>query len=187
MRVLSRAAALSLALPLLAGVLAASPPRAIAQQSQPDLALALSMNLAGGGPDRYSTNKLVVALFGKHSVAELGRIRKRFGIRRAASFVHVADYAVPRAMEIVQSNNLTIPDNPSPPPNDPKALATALYRAGSNPAGQFEADTLFDRLLSPAIYGQLQRDIAAKYPHGMDDFRPVLTLVMMDLKNVYRL
>lgn len=178
-----RVAAAVLAVTLIA---VASAPSGSAAAATPDLALAISMDLAGGGPDRFSTMKLVGALFGTRSKAEIGKIRSRFGAGEATLFFTVGDYAVPRAMELVQDANMTIPDNPSPQPSDTRALAAALYRAGATAAGRFDADRFFSTVLSPSIYGHLRQDITAKFPGGMAEFRTVLTAMMADLQNLDR-
>jgi len=73
-----------------------------ASAGTPNLALSVSMNLAGGGPDKFSTNRLMSGLFGHQKVAELASLRKKFGLSSMSSFFHVSDFAVPDAMKIVQ-------------------------------------------------------------------------------------
>ena len=147
-----------------------------------NLALAVSMNIAGGGPDKFSTNKLMSALFGHDKVHELSMLRKKFGLTRMSTFFHVSDYAVPDAMNLVQKNNMTLPDDPVPPPEKTKALAAALYRASLDSSGKAQGDTLIINLVSRPVRDQLVGDIDKKFSPGeRKDYFAVLTQVTNDL------
>ena len=61
------------------------------------------MNLAGGGPDKFTTNQLINTLFGSAHFAELGALRKKFGLSNVTTFFHVSDYAVPDAMGLIKT------------------------------------------------------------------------------------
>ncbi|HXP92840.1 MAG TPA: hypothetical protein VN905_05170 [Candidatus Binatia bacterium] len=156
-----------------------------ASAGTPNLALSVSMNLAGGGPDKFSTNRLMSGLFGHQKVAELASLRKKFGLSSMSSFFHVSDFAVPDAMKIVQQKNMTLPDDPSPPPENTKALAAALYRTSLNSSGKVQAETLLDNLLSRPVRDQLITDIDAKFGAGArTSYFAVLTQLVSDLHSV---
>jgi hypothetical protein len=148
----------------------------------PNLALSLSMDMAGGGPGGFTTNRLINVLFGDRHVAELGRLQRRFGFAHVASFIHVSDFVVPNAMAIVQSKGMTLPDDPSPSPRDTTALAGALYRAGLDASGSFRAQTMLDALLSAPVRVAVVRDVEAKFGRAArENYFTVLTRVMDDL------
>jgi hypothetical protein len=147
-----------------------------------NLALAVSMNLAGGGPDKFSTNKLINALFGHQKVGELSVLRKKFGLKNTATFFRVSDFAVPDAMNLVQKNNMDLPDDPVPPPGKTKALAAALYRASLDSSGKAHGDTLIINLVSRPVRDQLVGDIDKKFNEGdRKEYFAVLTQVTSDL------
>lgn len=149
--------------------------------SAANLALSVSMNLAGGGPDKFTTNKLMGALFGSRKVAELAKLRKQFGLGALSTFFHVSDFAVPDAMALVQKNDMTLPDDPVPPPDNTKALAAALYRAGAS-GGKFSADAMLDNLLSRPVRDQLVADIDKKFgAPSRAQYHAVLTQLGSDL------
>lgn|GEM_PF-2504709 len=141
----------------------ASPPVDAATARGADLALSLSIDIAGGGPEKFATEKLVGVLFGGRKDLEVGRLRKTFGEADVASFFQVSDYAVPDAMKIVQDKNMALPDDPSPSPENGKALAGALYQAALDKDGHAHAETLLDHLLSRPVRDQLVADIDRKF------------------------
>jgi hypothetical protein len=147
-----------------------------------NLALAVSMNIAGGGPDTFSTNKLMSALFGHDKTHELAMLRKKFGLKNMTTFFHVSDFAVPDAMNLVQKNNMTLPDDPVPPPEKTKALAAALYRASLDSNGKAHGDTLIINLVSRPVRDQLVGDIDKKFSSGdRQQYFAVLTQLANDL------
>jgi hypothetical protein len=149
--------------------------------SAANLALSVSMNLAGGGPDKFSTDKLIGALFGKQKAAELAKLRRQLGSATVSTFFAVSDFAVPDAMSLVQKNNMTLPDDPVPAPDNTKALTAALYRAGSS-GGTFSVDAMLDNMLSQPVRDQLVADIDKKFGvHGRASYYAVLTQLGSDL------
>lgn len=145
------------------------------------MALSVSMDLAGGGPDKFTTNKLIAGLFGQQKVAELAALRKKFGLGATTTFFHVSDYAVPDAMGLIQNSDMTMPDNPSPPPGKTKLLAAALYKASIS-GGKVRPDALFDTLLSQPLRVQLIGHIDAKFgAPARATYYAVLTQVLTDL------
>lgn len=150
----------------------------------PDLALSVSMNIAGGGPDHFSSVALFKALFGAKLNAETSKLDGRFGLNTVSTFFHVSDFAVPDAMNIVQQRNMPLPDNPAPPPEKTKALAAALYHAGLV-SGKFQAVAMLDNMLSASVRMQLEGDIDKRFGlPARNEYYAVLTQIMNDLHSV---
>jgi hypothetical protein len=146
-----------------------------------NLALSVSMNLAGGGPDKFTTNKLMTVLFGSKQTHELAALRKAFGLSTVATFFKVSDFAVPDAMALIQKSDMQLPDNPVPPPDKPKLLAAALYKASLR-GGKPNAEALFDALLSQPLRVTLVKDIDAKFgDRARAQYDEVLSRVLTDL------
>lgn len=163
---------------ILAGCFAATFAGAAAS---PDLGLSLSMDMAGGGPDHFSSIELFKALFGAKINGETAKLDARFGLNTVSTFFHVSDFAVPDAFDLVQQHNMTLPDNPSPPPEKTHALASALYRAGLV-AGKFRPVAMLDHMLSAPVREQLEGDIDKRFGlQARNEYYAVLTKLMSDL------
>jgi hypothetical protein len=146
------------------------------------------MDMAGGGPDSFTANALIAHLFAAQHVDEAAVLRGRFGLAKVQRFYRVADYAVPHAMTLIEKSNATLPDNPSPPPDDARALSAALYGAGLAPDGTFDVEYMLERLASQAIAVRVDRDVAARFGDlGAKTYHEVLASVIGDLRRVYRL
>jgi hypothetical protein len=162
--------------------------RATSYTGAPDLALSLSMDMAGGGPDRFTADALIKALFAPRHADEMGALRRRFGLAEMQRFYRVGGYAVPHAMTLVEESNVPVPDNPSPPPSDAPALSAALYHAGVGPDGRFDVTYMLEKLASQSIALRVDRDVTARFgAEATKTYHEVLASVFADLKTVYRL
>jgi hypothetical protein len=155
---------------------------------QPDLALTLSMVMAGGGPKDFSSTKLVGVLAGAQTKAEVAKLQKQFGGDNVTSFLDVFNFVVNDALKIATDKGVKLPSAPSPSPNDGKALAAALYKAGVTTDGKYDVEVMLDKLVSHPIHVQVMNDIDAKFGAKADgNYHAVLTQAMEDLKAAYGL
>ncbi|TAM86814.1 hypothetical protein EPN42_12540 [bacterium] len=180
--------ALSMALP----ALAASPKDRFSSDAAyagaPDLALTLSMVVAGGGPSAYKTTTLVGVLAGDKAGAEVAKLQKQFGSANVAQFLKTYDFVVGDTLKIVTEKKIALPKTPEPAPTDGKALAAALYKSGVNAGGSYNVEYMLDHLVSHPIHVRVMDDIDAKYGTKVDaEYHIILLQVMKDLKAVYAL
>lgn len=153
----------------------------------PALPVTLSMVIAGGGPSDFHTLALVKTLAGDKTDAEVASLQKKFGAQKVTNFVNVFDYVVADTLRIVNEKHIALPSKPMPDPKDGKALAAALYGAGSTPNG-FQVEVMLDRAVSHGIHEQVMTDIDKKFGIAPDaDYHAVLTQAMKDLASVYGL
>jgi hypothetical protein len=94
----------------------------------------------------------------------------------------------PDALKRATEAGVKFPSSPSPDPKDGKALTTALYKAGVDPASGFNVEYMLDRLVSHPIHDQVMDDIDAKYGKTADGvYHSVTLVVFQDLKKAYNL
>jgi hypothetical protein len=187
---LAVAAALALAAPP-AAVQAASDKARFSQAGvytgAPDLALTLSMIVAGGGPAHFKTTTLVGTLAGAQAKAEVAKLTKQFGAKKLQSFLTVFDFVVADSLKIVTAKKIPLPKQPNPNPKDGKALSAALYTAGVA-GGGYNVEVMLDKLVSHPIHVQVMDDIDAKYGRLADaNYHVILTQAVLDLKAAYGL
>ncbi len=153
---------------------------------QPTLPVTLSMVIAGGGPGKFQTIKLVSLLAGSKTKAEVAKLTNEYGQKNVASFLTVFDYVISDALAIVQAKHIALPAAPKPAPSNGKALAAALYRLGEYGSGNFDVEYMLDGLVSHGIHVQVMDDIDKKYGRPADaNYHKVLQTAMTDLKSVY--
>ena len=153
----------------------------------PQLALTLSMVEAGGGPSNFSTVTLLKKLTGPLFDAELQKLSKEYGKAQVGQFVKTFDFVVSDSLRIVTEKKIALPSTPNPNPDDGKALAAALWRAGQTGEG-FNVEVLLDRLVSHQIHFKVMSDIDAKYGLAADaQYHAILTTAMKDLAAAYQL
>ncbi|MBV8580005.1 MAG: hypothetical protein JO225_09265 [Candidatus Eremiobacteraeota bacterium] len=154
----------------------------------PNLPLTVSLVVAGGGPAKFDTTKLVGALAGPLAPAEVKSLTAKFGADNVTSFITVFDFVIADALKIAGEKKVALPDAPSVDPKDGKALSAALYTAGVTPAGRYDVEYMLDNLVSHGIHTQVMDDIDAKYGAPADaNYHVVLTQAMTDLKAAYKL
>jgi hypothetical protein len=193
-RILSASLALAASVALLPFPAAAQAANAKARFSDasvyaghPDLPLTLSMIVAGGGPDHFTSATLVGTLAGAKTKAEVAKLTKQFGAKNVTSFLTVFDFVVADSLKIVTQKKIPLPSQPKPDPKNGKALAAALYRAGTFPGG-YNVEIMLDALVSHPIHVQVMDDIDQKYGRKADaNYHVVLTQAMLDLKAAYGL
>lgn len=153
----------------------------------PNLPLALSLVVAGGGPAKFSTGTLVGSLAGDKAAAEVQSLTAKFGKDKVTSFVNVFDFVIADYVAFATANNVALPAAPSPDPKDGKALAAALFEAG-NDHGTFNVEYMLDTLVTHPVHVQVMKEIDAKFGRDADaNYHIVLTQAMTDLATVYKL
>jgi len=152
----------------------------------PNLAVTLSLVTAGGGPNAFSSSKLLETLAGDKTQAEVAALRDRFGPDAVKSFLNVFTFVVNDALKYVAAAQIPLPATPSPDPKDGKALSEALYKLGVLPTGRFDVEYMLDGLVSHTIHLKVMDDIDAKYGTTADaNYHAVLATAMNDLKTLY--
>ncbi len=155
---------------------------------KPDLPLTLSVVLAGDGPKEFKTVKLVHALAGDKTAGEVASLTKKYGAANVAQFLKTFDFVINDSLAIVTKAKIALPSDPEPDPKDGKALAAALYKAGTDSKGKFTVEYMLDHLVSHPVHVQVMKDIDKKYGVKADaTYHVALTQVMSDLKAVYGL
>ena len=153
----------------------------------PNLPLALSLVVAGGGPAKFATGTLVGSLAGDKAAAEVQSLTEKFGKEKVASFINVFDFVIGDYVAFAAANKVALPATPSPDPKDGKALASALFDAG-NDHGNFNVEYMLDSLVTHPVHVQVMKDIDAKFGRDADaNYHIVLTQAMTDLAAVYNL
>jgi hypothetical protein len=156
----------------------------------PNLPLTLSVVVAGGGPAKFDSTKLVGVLAGSLTQAEVTKLTGQFGADNVGSFLKTFDFVIHDALALVQKNNVPVPAAPMPAPTDGKALAAALYGAGVTPAGSFDVEYMLDHLVTHPLHVQIMNDIDADPqlgPKADGNYHAVLTQAVLDLKAAYNL
>jgi hypothetical protein len=153
----------------------------------PALPVTLSMIIAGGGPDKFSTIALVKTLAGDKTDAEVASLKAKFADEKVGNFLKVFEYVVTDSLYIVNDDKVALPKTPNPDPKDGKALATALWGAGQTGNG-FNVEVMLDRAVSHPIHDQVMTAIDKKFGIAADaDYHAVLDQAMRDLASVYGL
>jgi len=156
----------------------------------PNLPLTLSVVVAGGGPAKFDSAKLVGVLAGSLTDAEVKKLSDQFGADNVGSFLKTFNFVISDALALVQKNKVALPSAPAPAPTDGKALAAALYTAGVTPAGNFDVEYMLDHLVTHPLHLQIMSDIDANPELGGKadgNYHAVLTQAMTDLKAAYKL
>ena len=156
----------------------------------PTLPLTLSVVVAGGGPAKFDSAKLVGVLAGSLTDAEVKKLSGQFGADNVGSFLKTFNFVIGDALRLVQKNNIALPSAPAPAPTDGKALSAALYTAGVTPSGNFDVEYMLDHLVSHPLHLQIMDDINADPAQGTKadgNYHAVLTQAVLDLKAAYKL
>ncbi len=152
----------------------------------PDLAAGLSLLIAGGGERSFDSSKLMSALAGEHTQAEVASLQERYGADQVKSFLNVFDFAGEQCVRYVAADGLSWPAAPVPDPADGKGLAVYLYRLGLPPDGRFDVEYLLDRLFSHAVHVKVMDEIDANFGRAADaNFHAVLGRALVDLNATY--
>ncbi len=163
----------------------APPARAVIYEGHPDLSLTAALVTAGGGPDHFSSQQVFALLTGSAADAEKAKLIKQFGPERIANAFAVFDYAIDDTIRIAGEKHIALPA-PYPDPANPKALALALYAAGTSGSGKWDVGYMLEHLISHPIHHAIMRDLDAKFGAANNaSFHEVLTQIMMDLAGAY--
>lgn len=174
----------SLACLLAVGYLRAA--EAIVYAGTPDLALTSAMVAAGGGPEHFSSLRLFKTLTGAASGPEALKLTKQFGAANVRSTFAVFDYAIEDVVRVVTEKHIALPP-PSPTTGDARALAVALYSAGTTTTGNWDVGYMLEHLITHPIHHTIMRDIDRKFSaRENENFHIVLSQMMDDLKMAYR-
>ena len=154
---------------------------------QPALPVTLSLVIAGGGPDKFSTVTLLKTLAGSKFQPEVAKLTTQYSKDKVGNFIKVFDFVVADSLKIVTEKHIALPKTPSPDPKNGPALAGALWAAGQTGHG-FNVEVMLDRAVSHPIHDQVMKDIDAKYGIAADaDYHAILTTAMKDLASAYAL
>ena len=156
---------------------------------QPALPVTLSMIMAGGGPEKFSTLTLVHVLAGAKTDAEVASLKAKFGDAKVMNFVKVFDFVVADSLKQVTEHHVALPAKPMPDPANGPALAKALWLAGQT-GHSFNVEVMLDRAVSHPIHSQVMTDIDNDPKLGLAadaDYHAVLNQAMNDLASVYGL
>jgi len=163
----------------------AQPARAVTYLGHPDLSLTAALVTAGGGPDHFSSQQVFALLTGSAADAEKAKLTKQFGADRITNAFAVFDYAIDDTIRIAGEKHIALPA-PYPDPANPKALALALYAAGTSGSGKWDVGYMLEHLISHPIHHAIMQDMDAKFGAANNaSFHEVLTQIMMDLAGVY--
>lgn len=177
------------AIALMAGMLATSVRSradAIVYEGTPDLALAAALVQAGGGPKHFSSAKLFTVVTGGLTSAEAAKLTNQFGESDVKTTFVVFDYAIDDVIRIVTEKKIALPDA-APSPTDARALAVALYQAGTTSSGRWDVGYMLEHLITHSIHHEIMVDIDKKFGAPKNEvFHIVLSQMMDDLAVVYR-
>lgn len=158
----------------------------------PDLALTAALVTAGGGAASFDAGKLMITLAGSGPLgeAEMASLVKKFGAENVRSFVNTFTYVITDSLAQATTAGMALPSTPAPDPADGKALAAALYAAGTTSRGSYDVEYMLDTLVSHVIHVAVMNDIDANVdlgPKADANYHAVLAQTMLDLKKAYNL
>jgi hypothetical protein len=153
---------------------------------EPDLAAGLSLLIAGGGVRSFDSSKLMSALGGDQTQAEVGSLEARYGADQVKSFLNVFNFAAEQFVRYIAAAGLVWPTAPVPDPANGKGLTVYLYRLGLPPGGRFDAEYILDRLYSHDVHVKVMDEIDANFGRAADaNFHAVLGRALVDLNATY--
>jgi hypothetical protein len=160
---------------------------AAAYTGQPALSTTVAMIVAGGGPAKFDSAKLVGFLAGDLTAAEVAKLDKQFGAKQVQSFLTVFTFVVDDSVTKVVAAKVALPTPDPAALKDGKSLSAALYTLGEN-GDMWNVEYMLDNLVTHPIHVAVMNDIDAKYGSKADaNYHIVLTQAMFDLKAAYKL
>ena len=158
---------------------------AIEYHGKPDLPLTVSMVVAGGGPAHFSSAKLFAFLTGPLEAKEAAKLTNQFGAADVKKSFAIFDYAVDDTLKIVTAKGIALP-KPAPSPEDPKALAVALYGAGVTSDGKWDVGYFLEHLITHPVHHAIMHDMDAHFgAENNGTFHMVLDQMMHDVGVAY--
>ncbi len=131
--------------------------------------------------------KLIGALGGDHTQAEIGSLQERFGadqVEVVPERIHLRGRPV-RALR-GRRPAVVAGASPVPDPGNGKGLTLYLYGLGVPPGGRFNVEYLLDRLFSHAVHVKVMDEIDANFGPAADaNFHAVLSRALVDLNASY--
>jgi len=170
----------------LATTMVHAPAEAIVFEGTPDLALTAALVKAGGGAKNFSSFKLFKIVTGGLTAAEATKLTNQFGAQDVKDTFAVFDYAIDDVVRIVTAKHIALPPA-APEPTDAKALAVALYKAGTTTTGNWDVGYMLEHLITHPIHHVIMHDIDAKFGAQKNEvFHIVLSQMMDDLAVAYK-
>ncbi len=163
-----------------------APAEAIVYTGTPDLALTAALLKAGGGAGHFSSFKLFGVVTKGLTAKEAAKLTNQFGAGDVKDTFAVFDYAIDDVVRIVTAKHIALPPA-SPDPADSKALAVALYKAGTTTTGNWDVGYMLEHLITHPIHHVIMHDIDAKFGAKKNEvFHIVLSQMMDDLAIAYK-
>ena len=140
-----------------------------------DPALLAGIVSLGGGTDHFAAGTFRRAL--STAPDEDKNLRAAVGSANVDRFDDVFTYVVVDAIASMKRSGKSVPASLNA---DPKALASALYKAGAH-GGSFDVEQCFDTLFSPAIHDHAMLAVGRKYgASGETAYHTVFTRLIQD-------
>ena len=163
-----------------------APAEAIVYAGTPDLALTAALVKAGGGARNFSSLELFKVITKGSTAAEATKLTNQFGARDVKDTFAVFDFAIDDVVRIATVKHIALPP-PAPDPTDARALAVALYKAGTTTTGSWDVGYMLEHLITHRIHHAIMHDIDAKFGARRNEvFHIVLSQMMDDLAIAYK-
>jgi hypothetical protein len=161
-------------------VLSSSAAQARVYHGQPDLALTVSVVTAGGGPQSFSTLRLLRSVAGPNLARELRVLKNRHGAQAVADMPVTLDFLIDDALRVVTAKHIVLPA-PNPPPASRHALVRAMWFAGVS-HNSFDVGTMLERMLSHQVHHAIMADTDANpsIGHARNESAHILLAEMMN-------
>jgi hypothetical protein len=161
------------------------PARAIVYHGAPNLPLAVSLVVAGGGPRHFSSALLYKNLTGSAEPAETKKLRAEYGDAAMVSAFAIMDFAIDDVLRIYTDAGAKLPP-PYPDPRDNASLAKALYAAGISGSGKWDVGWMLEKIMSHPVHHVIMQDLDAKFTHPVNArFHTILAEMMFDVNTLY--
>ena len=154
----------------------------------PDLPLTAAVVEAGGGAQHFDSLKLLGALAGANTNAEVQSLTQRYGQERVKAFVVTFNHAIADALVAATQAGVKLPDPPPGLAQDGKQLSSKLVEAGTMSNGRFDIGYMLEHLISRQIHVTIMQQLNADPdvgPQRNADFHLILTSVIQDLRAQY--
>jgi hypothetical protein len=139
---------------------------------RPDLDTAVRVEIAGGGPADFETIALLETLAGANAGADLAEVTRRLGAPAVKQSIRILDFVVADVRRTLAARGVKMAAAPRAEEIDGAALARTLYASGQRrprpisrqrAGGEFDPDTLLDRIVSAPVRFIVMRDVDRKF------------------------
>ncbi len=166
-------------------VAGAAPVDAVIYHGAPNLPLAVSLVVAGGGPDHFSSALLYQRLTGPAEPVETKKLRAEYGDAAVVGAFALMDYAIDDVLRIYGRSGTQLP-SPNPAPSDLPTLAHALYAAGITGSGKWDVGFMLEKIMSHPVHRVVMHDLDARFTHPVNArFHTILAEMMHDVNGLY--